>query len=206
MLLKQPLTSRRLSLFLASAALAACNSADPLPTYFDLDYQVGCVLPECSAISHGPARTVMAVDGENGYDNFCAATPVDGVKLVTLRMRNVGNDTGFEISNALYNVDNNVGALCRVKITEGSNTYEGLCSTATPTPAVPCQLTNFRTNSTGALEGHLYCNNVPAGNSPSTTRDIARSGAFNRCTDASGLTVDPINCPATFLAEPCTGL
>jgi len=187
-------------------AAAACNDADPLPTYVDVDYQVGCVFPECRALSSGPERVIMKVDGETGFDNSCTATRVNGVDLVTLRIRSVEEEILFEIANALYDVENNVGDSCRVKITEGDNTYEGRCSSAAPTPSIPCQLTNFSTNNGGSVEGSLYCDNIPAASSPSTTRDVARSGAFSSCTDSSGASVDPRNCPATFLIEPCSGL
>jgi hypothetical protein len=206
----RPFALRISSLVLASASLAsvaACNSADPLPIYFDLNYQVGCVLPECTAISDGPARTVMAVDGENGFQNSCAASTVNGGKLVNLSTSNSGLDIRFEITSAVYDsADGNVGSACRVKIVEGSNSYEGRCSAAAPTPAIPCQLTEFRATDSGALEGKLYCNDLPVGASPTTTRDIARAGAFDRCTNSSGAEVDPSQCPATFLIDPCDGL
>lgn len=209
MSLTHTVTLRLSSLIFASAPLlllTACNSPDPLPVYFDLSYQVGCVLPECPAGNDGPERIVMAVHGENGFQNSCASSTVDGATLVTLSTSNSAQNTRFQISSALYGVDGNVGSNCRVKIEEDNTTYEGRCSAASPTPAVPCQLTEFRANASGSLEGKLYCNNIPAGNSPSTTRDIAEAGAFDSCLNASGQAVDPQFCPATFLIDPCDGL
>lgn len=182
---------------------AACNDPEPLPVYFDLNYQVGCLrdsaAPElgCSGL-HGPERIVKAVDGEDGYVNSCSASGVPGtpgVTVVSLSSRN-GSQQTFSISGAQIGVVGDVGPTCRVKIVEGNNTYEGACSASPPSRAIPCQLSDFGINTMGLLHGSLYCDNIPVGSSPGITRDIAKAGTHGSL---------PVQ-PAEFFVDPCTGL
>lgn len=200
MLFMAPSTARSLIFTATSVALSlasACNDADPLPVYFDLNYQVGCLRPDCSGL-HDPERIVKAVDGEDGYVNSCSARGVPGapgVTVVSLSSRK-GTQQTFEINSAQIGVAGDVGPSCRVKIVEGNNTYEGPCSTSPPSSSSPCQLTDFGINTMGLLHGSLYCDNIPVGSSPGITRDIARAGTHGSL---------PAQ-PAEFLVDPCEGL
>ena len=182
---------------------AACNDPEPVPVFFDLNYQVGCLrdsaFPElgCSGI-HAPERIVRAVDGEDGYVNSCSARGVagaSGVTVVNLSSRN-GTQQTFSISGAQIGVVDDVGPTCRVRIVEGNNTYEGACSTSAPSRNTPCQLTDFGINSMGLLHGNLYCDNIAVPSSPGITRDIAKAGTHGTL---------PVQ-PAVFFVDPCTGL
>lgn len=203
MLLSPSLSPRFLLLCaaLTGLTLTACNDTDTAPVFFDLDYQVACLRPGCNAGFNNEPRLVMAIDGDDGYQNSCSSSLRDGARLVSLRSRR-GENQAFEITDALIGVDGNVGSSCRVSITEGANTYEGRCSTASPTRDIPCQLTNFAVDSGGYLVGKLYCDNIQVGAAPAITRDIAKSG-FQSCV-IDGVTRSP--CPAPFLIGPCKGL
>ncbi len=199
----------------APLLLAACNDTDPLPVFFDLNYQVGCVRPECTAVFHEPERIVMALNGEAGFTNRCSAQDVDGALTVSLSSSN-GNSQSFAITGALVGLEGNVGSSCVVEIIEGANRYRGACSSAAPTPQVPCQLTGgfdeqgrpkvFGKNSNGLLEGAVYCDNLHVFSAPNITRDVARAGSFGNCRNTAGQSVDQRFCPATLLVEPCDGL
>lgn len=200
--------TRSLATLLGSVPLlwaSACNNTDPIPVYFDLNYQVGCVRPECTNVFHEPERIVMSVDGVDGYQNTCEAQNVEGATLVNLSAK-LGSQQTFQISGALIGVPGNVGSSCRVLIVEGNNTFEGACSTAAPTPAVPCQLTNFGPNASGLLTGSLYCDNIAVANAPAIKRDVAKAGTFGTCRDSNGQPAPQQTCPAEFLIEPCNGL
>lgn len=189
----------------APLLLVACNETDPLPVFFDLNYQVGCVRPECTAVFHEPERVVMALNGEAGFTNRCIAQNIDGANVVSLSSSH-GNDQSFAITGALLAVDGNVGSSCTVEIIEGANRYRGACSANAPTPQVPCQLTEFGLNTNGLLEGKVYCDNIRVAASPTTTRDVAKAGTFGSCRNENGQLVDQRFCPAEFLIEPCEGL
>lgn len=137
---------------------------------------------------------VQVVDGENGFETSCSSVRSGGATLVTMRARK-GGEQLFELSSVLFGDVNSVGTACHVKIIDGDNTYEGSCSTAAPTFAVPCQITDFGKSSYGRLEGKLYCDNIKVASAPDITRDVVRAGTAGSAPQ-----------PAEFKFDPCEGL
>lgn len=175
--------------------VAACNDTDPLPVFFDLNYQVGCVLPECNGAFHGPQHIVMAVNGEDGVKNSCDANSANGV--TTVNLSSTADGSSLSITGAAVGDPGNVGSQCFVRIFEAStnNTYQGKCSAGAPSSLAPCQLSEFGKNSNGILTGKLYCNNIENAATNGLSRDVGKAGSFSGTPQ-----------PATFLVDPCNGL
>lgn len=185
--------------FPAFGSLVACNSPEPLPVFVDIDYQVGCIAQRQGCSTTGPQHQVQAVDGEDGFTNYCFARNVSGATVVELSSEQ-GSQQRFAIENAVLGDPNNVGTGCKVVIVEGDNTYEGRCSTVAPAGPVsaasqmPCQLTDFRKTASGSITGKLLCIGLPVRNAATLFRDVVKGGTF----------ASPQ--PAEFLFDPCDGI
>lgn len=177
----------------STAALMACVNQDPAPLFFDMSYQVRCV--DCMPVTtDNLARTVAALDGESGFSVACSAQQVGKNRLLTfsatlIDAKHESNNYSIKILQA--NLDkSDPGAGCRVVVGEGANTYEGLCTSDTPTPDQPCQISNLKDDN-GIVKGELLCNNIPNRTDANTTRYVVAPGSTK---------------PATFEVHGCVGL
>ncbi|MFI5308609.1 MAG: hypothetical protein ACHQ53_14715 [Polyangiales bacterium] len=183
---------RSLLLILCCAPVAvSCVTNDPAPLYADINYQVRCIDCEPRAVDDS-AHHIAALNGENGFDVSCTVQQSGG-RLVSFNAalidaKHPTSSYGFEILQA--NVDKkDPGAGCRVLVTEGSNTYEGRCTSGDPTTGAPCQV--IIKDDKGVATGSVLCDAIPNRNDSTVTRHVVLPGS----TDA-----------AKFAIHGCPGL
>jgi hypothetical protein len=184
---------RSLLLILCCAPLGlSCVTNDPAPHYADVSYQVRCIDCEPRAVDDS-AHHIAALDGEKGFDVTCTVQPQSGGRLVTFG----ATLTDAKHPNASYafkvlqvSVDKkDPGESCRVQVSEGSNTYEGRCTSGDPTADAPCQVKI--TDDHGLATGKILCGAIPNRNDSTVTRHVVKPGT----TDA-----------ASFVIHGCDGL
>jgi hypothetical protein len=166
-----------LCLVAAPAALTACVTEDPPPLFVDVDYQVRCV--SCSPRTADDApHAVAALDGEDSFRVGCSAQHPGKDRLLTfsatyIDMKHPSNE--YSIKVLQLDLDKtDPGAGCRVVVGEGENTYEGKCTSDTPTDDAPCQV-KLKVKD-GIVKGSLLCANIPNSSEASLTRHIVKPG------------------------------
>ncbi len=168
-----------LSLSFAAFPLACVNS-DPAPVFVDVSYQLRCIDCEPRAADDS-AHTINALDGENGYSVTCNVDRRGKDRLVTFSA-GVSDSThpsksyAFKIFQA--DVDkSDPGGSCHTEVVEGSNTYDGPCSSGDPSSDWPCQLKLKLKN--GVIKGTVLCNAIPNHNDSTLTRHLVDPGTMD---------------------------
>jgi hypothetical protein len=187
---------RRLLAFclVAAPVLTACVNQDPAPLFADIAYQVRCVDCTPRAMDDSP-HMVSALDGDSGYKVACGATRPTKDLAITfsatfIDAKHPSTNHSIKILQADIESKTNPGAGCRVVVSEGSNTYEGKCTSGSPTDDQPCQV-KFKPVAQGIVKGTLLCQNIPNNSEATLTRHLVSPG-----TDK----------PASFEVDGCTGL
>ncbi|MDD9933515.1 MAG: hypothetical protein OXT09_07930 [Myxococcales bacterium] len=157
--------------------VAGCTEEDPAPLFMDIRYQVRCVDCEPRA-PDDPVRDVELLDGEQGYTIMCRANTRDGDRLLTFSTTFINPDMeseNFSISVLQVNLDDDdPGSDCSVQVKEGSNTYEGDCTSGDPTVEEPCSV-DFSVDG-DVVTGEIFCADVPNRNMAMTKRHLVAPG------------------------------
>lgn len=157
--------------------LSGCANTDPTPTFMDMDYQVRC-RGMCNNSVDDPARSVVNLDGEDGYVVECLVTGSGSSREVTASVEcnsaddACGGEYAFKLLTARLGDD--VGSECLVVISEGSNTYEGKCTAGEPSEDTPCKLDISEDD--GAIVGSVRCIDIANVNAPTELRSVSEPG------------------------------
>ena len=182
-----------LSCFVALPGLLACSEEDPAPLFFKIDYQVRCI--DCEPRSmDDPSRAIRGLDGERGFAVSCRATRQGGDRIATFSAMHT--DTGDPANNYGITIDQvnldggDPGSSCRVSVTEGNNTYEGVCAPDEPEPPnAPCPVELELDGD--VIQRSVYCDDIPNRSTTMITRYVVAPGE---------------DAPADFEVQGCTGL
>ena len=165
---------RLLLLTLSFAAFPlACVNSDPAPVFVDVSYQLRCI--DCEPrTADDSAHTINALDGENGFRVTCDSQRQGKDRLVTFSAgvtdsKHPSNSYAFKIFQA--DVDkSDPGSSCHTQVVEGSNSYDGPCSSGEPSSDRPCQLKLKLKD--GVIKGSVLCNAIPNRNDSMLTRHL----------------------------------
>jgi hypothetical protein len=169
----------RLPGLLAVMALfgASCTTLDPAPIYIDMNYEVRC--GDCQPRTvDDPQREIKVLDGERGYTLKCDVNTPGGQRQISFSAEHLGAHTSdaFKLSvEQAYLDGKDPGQACKVRVTEGGNTYVGGCTGGSPTAANPCQI-SFTVDA-GIVKGSFWCKALPNGANSTTTRDVVTPGS-----------------------------
>ena len=166
---------RLLVLAVFFSCVLGCSKEDPAALFMDFNYQVRCI--DCEPRSNDePARDIRAVDGEDDLTLTCTLLDRGGERFVSFSLEHANEDAddGVDYSFALEQVNlasGDPGSGCRVKVKEGNNLYEGLCTGDDPTDDVPCQV-EVEEEGDG-IKGSVHCVHIPNKAQSTITRHIA---------------------------------
>jgi hypothetical protein len=140
---------------------AACKSESVPPIYLDADYQLRC--EDCEPrTGDDPEREVALLDGEFDFTVDCSVKRISGKRSITLvathDAKKQSDQYGFRITRGTIDDDTQSGE-CKIRITEGANTYEGACSGDDPTTEQPCKVT--LTHKAEIISGSIFCDKIP---------------------------------------------
>lgn len=159
----------------------ACSEEDPAALFADVNYQVRCI--DCEPrTGDSPERDLAVVDGEGGASLRCESV----AGLVTLVIRT--SDYAFEIHNA--RLGNDPGGQCKVRVKEGSNTYEGDCKPEGEEGAQPCEV-ELTADGSGFV-GRVFCDKIPHESNTQRFQYVVAPGTRDE--------------PAEVVASGCAGL
>jgi len=139
----------------------SCKSESTPPIYLDTDYQLRCL--DCQPrTADEPEREVALLDGEFDWRVTCALSRISGndsMNLVALHeSERTSERYGIRVTRATVGEDEQSDE-CRVRITEGANTYEGACTSDEPSEDTPCQVEFEREGE--IISGSVYCRRIP---------------------------------------------
>jgi hypothetical protein len=148
---------------LLSLLLTACVKTDPAPRFVDASYQVRCI--DCEPLSpDDSAHALLALDGENGFAISCSSEMRGKSRLLTFSAQSTdkkraSNNYSFKITQA--DIDSkDPGNSCKIRVSEGANTYEGACTSGDPSDDNPCHLEIAEKN--GIVKGNVLCDKIPS--------------------------------------------
>jgi hypothetical protein len=184
---------RRLTLLSVVALpwLLACAEEDPAPLFFKIDYQVRCI--GCQHAMDDPARAIRGLDGERGFAVTCRVSRQGGDRIATFAAThrdssNPADNYGITIDQVNLDSDE-PGSSCRVDVTEGNNSYEGVCAADDPSSTAPCKVELELDGD--VIQGSVYCAGIANRSTTTITRYIVAPGEEG---------------PAEFEVQGCEGL
>jgi hypothetical protein len=181
----------------ATSFLVSCTTLDPAPLYLDINYQVRCGDCQPRSIDDKP-RDIKVINGEDSYVISCNVNQVGAKRQVSFTATHNGakaSDTyKFNVDRAFID-GKDPGNACKVRVSEGANTYVGSCTSGTPTADKPCQL-SFKPVD-GVITGSIWCQALPNGANSTITRDVVAP-----YTDVSM----PTKAAVKFELDGCPGL
>jgi hypothetical protein len=175
-----------------SLGQAACKTESTPPIYFDANYQLRC--EDCEPrTADDPERDVALLDGEFDFKISCDVKKISGKPSITLVATHDSSRQseryGIRITRATIDGSDQPGE-CKVRLTEGANTYEGACTGDDPTTESPCKVTFDRKSE--IVDGTVYCDKIPNQGNLASFRYLVRPGTDDK--------------PMKFAIHNCTGL
>lgn len=167
----------------------ACKTESNPPIYLDADYQLRC--RDCEPrTGDDPEREIALLDGEQDFKISCEVKRISGKQSMTLNVVHeadrASNRYGIRITRA--NIDeSDQSSECKVRITEGANTYEGACTGDDPSTEQPCKVSFDRKEE--IVSGSVYCDKIPNQGNLSSFRYLVDPG-----TDTKAMTLAVHNC------------
>ena len=158
----------------------SCKSESTPPIYLDANYQLRCL--DCQPrTGDEPEREIALLDGEFDWRISCAVSRISGKDSITLTathdVERTSDRYGFRITRGVVG-DDEQSDECRVRITEGANTYEGACTGDEPSEDAPCQI---ELEQEGAvIEGSIYCDRIPNSANLTSYRYLVDPGSNDR--------------------------
>jgi hypothetical protein len=194
--------------FLSFTVLCLCACGDPNAgrLYADIQYATRCEMTRGCDQPHdrdicGFDQSTPCFDGLPEAQISCGVVETEGVRTIAFSALQ-GGAFSIGIENAVFNVAGGSvsGANCRATVTEGENSYDGLCGGSPPSEAQPCQITgvNFYEDDGGnpTIEGDILCIGLENDSQPDLTIEVTAPGT------------DPArrNEPGHFRLANCVGL
>jgi hypothetical protein len=140
---------------------AACKSESTPPIYLDADYQLRC--GDCEPrTGDDPEREIALLDGEFDFKISCDVKRISGKRSMTLTATHAADKQSerYSIRITRANIDaSEQPDECKVRITEGANTYEGACTGDDPTTEQPCKV-SFD-HKAEIVSGSVFCDKIP---------------------------------------------
>ncbi|HJL17916.1 MAG TPA: hypothetical protein RMH99_19785 [Sandaracinaceae bacterium LLY-WYZ-13_1] len=156
--------------------MAGEDAAVPSGPRAVLSWRMRCASGRCPA-EEPPARSIDAVNGQDGHEVFCDLTLEGDERRLRLTARDrEGN--GIEVRGARVGPEGGrlLGSLCQIRVYETADVdVFGPCGSNNPTADRPCQLQRVdirEVDGVPTLTGELRCEEVPAEGDDTRLRDV----------------------------------
>lgn len=164
---------------LSVVALSGCPNNTVPDVYSIADWHVRCA----TGMSCTPPepRMVTGFNGMTGNTVTCTVTETATDRLVSFTTGSAAGGTRYSVALSGARVPRSggfPGTGCQVTVTEGANTYRGLCGSVAPTTSQPCQVQlSFDVDMpTGSprVTAEILCDFLPNSADPTSLRSVHR--------------------------------
>jgi hypothetical protein len=141
-----------------------------------LSWRMRCASGRCPA-EEPPARTIDAVDGQDGHEVACDLTREGDERRLSLTARDPEGN-GIEVRGGRTGVEGGrlIGSFCQMRVFETADVdVFGACSSNNPAADRPCQLQRVDIRDVDGIPtftAELRCEGVPAEGDDTRLRDV----------------------------------